>query len=213
MVVERLLATESLLAKSYYDEPYWPTRHVLAWIRFQTPDFLIISYEDIRSLNFQALWYKTSPWPSPLVTENPADILRKRLKARKIEAIRPDGAKMPPVSWYRVGHNPSTWPEALFLRDDVLRDWPEHNLKGEPQPDEGEAGKAAPEEVLSLNKRKRRAVDAAIRELGVDALAPMDQKRREAAVIDLVKKRPDSLTVTDRYVRGRFKVAKEQLAS
>jgi hypothetical protein len=120
------------LAQSYFDEPYWPSRHVFAWIRFRTPDFLTVSYEEIRSLHFHVLFYTTSPWPSPVVTGDPADALCKRLKEGKIEAIRFDGSRMPAIAWYTVGHYPSTWPGVMFRRDDVLREWPERGHGEEP---------------------------------------------------------------------------------
>jgi hypothetical protein len=124
-------SSEDRLARSYFDEPLWPLGHVLAWIRFRSIELLTVNYEDIRSLHFQARMYKTSPWPSPLVTESPAVDLHKRLKAGKIEAIRPNGEKVSAVFWHKGSSNPRTWPEVWFRQDDVLREWPQRGTGGE----------------------------------------------------------------------------------
>jgi hypothetical protein len=195
--------TASVLAQSHYDEPYWPPLHVLAWIRFRTPAFLNVCYDEIRSLQFRALSYKTSAWPSPLISENPADILRKRLKADKIEAIRPDGSKAEAVTWYRVGHDPSTWPEVLFLRRDVLREWPELGIGAATPSTEVQTSEAHASHFL----RKRRAVDAAINTMGVDALMKMSQKVREPQIKELAELKLGGLTVSERYVRMRLRNA------
>jgi hypothetical protein len=74
----------------------------------------------------------------------------------------------------------------------------------------------APGNIPSLNDRKRRAVDAAIDRLGIDELARMHQKERETAVINFVKAAgndatmTEGATVSDRYVRTRFRKAKER---
>src|ERR1700722_19014441 len=121
------------LARSYFDETLWPLGHVLAWIRFRSIELLTVSYEDIRSLHFQARMYKTSPWPSPLVTESPAVDLHKRLKAGKIEAIRPNGEKVSAVVWHKVSSNPRDWAEIWFRREDVLRLYREIGSGEEPE--------------------------------------------------------------------------------
>jgi hypothetical protein len=191
------------LAQSYYDEPYWLPRHVIAWIRFRTPGFLTVSYEDIRSLHFQVLFYTTSPWPSPLVIENPADVLCKCLKEGGIEAIRPDGSKVPAVAWYSVGHNPGTWPGVMFRRDDVLREWSQLGINAVAPSNEVQTSDA-PVPDLSVNGRKRRAVDAAIERLNVDALRTRPQKVRELEIKNLAEAELGGLTVTQRYVRERL---------
>jgi hypothetical protein len=56
-------------------------------------------------------------------------------------------------------------------------------------------------------KRKRQAVDAAIRKLGLEALSNMQQKGREEKIIQHVKEY-DGLTVSDRVVRKRVSAAR-----
>jgi hypothetical protein len=157
--------------------------------------------------------YKTSPWPSPLVTENPAVDLHKRLKAGKIEAIRPNGEKASAVFWHKVSSNPRTWPEVWFRREEVLRLYKELGSGEERQTVKVEASDVPPAPDYWINERKRRAVDAEIENIGVASLARMSQKEREAKIIEFVKRNQSDLTVSDRFVRERYRMAKERLRS
>ncbi len=204
--------SEDRLARSYFDEPLWPLERVLAWSRFRTIDLLTVSYDDIRSLHFQARMYKTSPRPSPLVTESPAVDLHKRLKEAKIEAIRPNGEIVSAVIWHKVSSNPRAWPEVWFRRQDVLRLYKELGSGEEPETVKVEASDVPPTAVYSTNERKRRAVAAAFENMGVASLAEMSQKEREGKVIEFVN-RNAGLTVSDRFVRDRFRDAKERRRS
>ena len=197
-------SAEDRLARSYFDEPLWPLEPVFSWSRFRSIDLLTVSYEDIRSLHFQARMYKTSPWPSPLATESPAVDLHKRLKAGKIEAIRPNGEIVSAVFWHKVSSNPRTWPEVWFRREDVLRLYKELGSGEEPETVKVEASDVPPAPDFSVNGRKRRAVAAAFENMGVASLAEMSQKEREGKVIEFVERNHNGLTVTGRYVRERF---------
>jgi hypothetical protein len=54
------------------------------------------------------------------------------------------------------------------------------------------------------NEYKRRAVDATILRFGVNALGRMSQKAREQQIIEFIKSKYGGLTVSDRFVRGRW---------
>ena len=102
----------------------------------------------------------------------------------------------------------------VLRRDEVVRLRGELESGKEPQPVEVEAISDLLKEHLSKNELKRRAVDAAIETLGVDALLKLRQKPREGKVMDFVVEGTQGrVTVTDRYVRERFKKAKERLCS
>jgi hypothetical protein len=65
-----------------------------------------------------------------------------------------------------------------------------------------------PRPPRTKNEKKRAAVDAAIRHFGVEVLSPLRQKIREQKVIARVRETEKDLTVTDRYVRDRWREAK-----
>jgi hypothetical protein len=70
--------------------------------------------------------------------------------------------------------------------------------------------RSAPPHKLGKNERKRLAVDAAIKELGVDVFADMTQKARRQAVEQRAGPKLGGLTVSDRYVSERLTVAKAE---
>jgi hypothetical protein len=70
--------------------------------------------------------------------------------------------------------------------------------------------RSAPPQKLGKNERKRQAVDATIRELGVDAFIDMTQKARRQAVEQRAGPQLSGFTVSDRYVSGRLTVAKAE---
>jgi hypothetical protein len=62
------------------------------------------------------------------------------------------------------------------------------------------------------NAYKRQSVDRALDKLTVPVLARMSQVGREQTVINCVAKDNSGLSVTDRYVRGRWLAFKEQMS-
>ena len=70
--------------------------------------------------------------------------------------------------------------------------------------------RSAPPQKLGKNERKRQAVDATIRELGVDAFIDMTQKARRQAVEQRAGPQLSGFTVSDRYVSERLTVAKAE---
>jgi hypothetical protein len=124
--------------------------------------------------------------------------------------------------------DPRTWPEVRFRREDVLRLWPPvGTLAAEGGAREGAPLEAkAAEEVgapptserkpahlprpLNKNERKRQAVDATIRELGVDAFTDMPGKARQEAIKRCAGTTLGKLDVSDRYVSLRLAAAKAE---
>jgi hypothetical protein len=75
------------------------------------------------------------------------------------------------------------------------------------EPPDGEI-RVPPAPDLSINGRKRTAVDNAIQTLGVDALLKKPQKVREPEIKKLAESELGGSTVTERYVRNRLAEAK-----
>jgi hypothetical protein len=216
---------ETAHAVAIAGEPRWPRDSVLAWIAFRRIEALPLSYQELERRLMPDMrlrrGHDAEPPEMPLVSKEPVRELLSALKAWKLEAIgpEPDYKPLPDVFWDKRSLDPRTWPEVRFRREDVLRLWPPvETLAAEGSAREGAPLEAkAGEEVgapstseLTKNERKRLAVDATIRELGVDAFTDMPGKARQEAIKRCTGPTLGKLNVSDRYVSLRLAAAKAE---